>query len=215
MKIQIMAIFIFVFTAGCTVAIQPRLNSSLSMAAFDNMKSINLHDVDIALYFEPELKNLKVTQKIKSGEFTFKIGESFSVKFLKALAYSFRAIHLSEKPSYSGTERMDAILRITLEDSDINMGVKTGFTTVSTETYTRLSIRAEIYDLNEKRVVWVGSTQADESVSHQEMGQMTYQEAGRGIASSIDTTIDKAIGNLINQMTKSANLKKYIHNWEG
>ncbi|NWH06913.1 hypothetical protein [Desulfobacter latus] len=209
---------VFLFTlgifCGCTVAVQPRLNSSLGMDAFENMKSIDLHDVDVALYFDPKLKDLKVNQKLKMGEFTFDIGRSFSAKFLKALAYSFKTIHLSGTPAYKGTESIDAIVRVTLEDVDMNMGVKSGFATVSTETYTRLSIRAEIYDQKEKRVVWVGTTQAKESGKHEEMGQMTYQEAGRGIACSVDTTVDKAIGNLINQMSKSSNLSKYISTWE-
>lgn len=199
---------------SCTVAVQPSLNSSLGMDAFENMKTIDLHDVDVALYLDSKLKNLEVKQKLKMGEFTFGIGKSFSVKFIKALSYSFRTIHLADKRNFTGEEPIDAIVRVTLEDVDMNMGVKTGFSTVAAETYTRLSIRAEIYDLTEKRVVWVGTTQANESGKHEEMGQMSYQEAGRGIASSVDTTVDKAIGNLINQMTKSSNLRKYVSIWE-
>lgn len=109
---------------------------------------------------------------------------------------------------------MDALMRVDLQDVDVNMGVKSGFSTVSTEGYTRLSIRAEIRDIKENKTVWVGTTQAKETGRHEEMGQMTYQEAGRGFATSIDKAIDIAIGSLINQMSKSRNLNLYIAKWE-
>ena len=109
--------------------------------------------------------------------------------------------------------QIDGLMRVGFQDVDVNMGVKSGFSTVSTESYTRLSIRAEILDLNEKKTVWVGTTQANDPGAHEEMGQMTYQEAGRGFAASIDKAIDKAIGSLINQMGKSQNLNHYIDKW--
>ena len=43
---------------------------------------------------------------------------------------------------------------------------------------------------------------------------MYYQEAGRGYAMAIDSTIDKAIGDLISDMSKSQNLSVYIDKWE-
>jgi hypothetical protein len=46
------------------------------------------------------------------------------------------------------------------------------------------------------------------------MGQMTYQEAGRGFAMSIDSVVDKAIGDIIQQMSKSQNLQNYFIKWQ-
>lgn len=43
---------------------------------------------------------------------------------------------------------------------------------------------------------------------------MTYQEGGRGAAIAIDSAIDKAIGDLLSDMSKSQNLSLYIDKWE-
>ena len=200
--------------AGCAVKVHPVLNSSLGIDAFENMKKIDPQDVSIALYIDPKLKDLKVSQKLKMGEYTFQMGDAFSVKLIKAISYKFRTIILIDTPNYTGDVPMDALMRVSLQDVDVNMGVKSGFSTVSTEGYTRLSIRAEIRDIKENKTVWVSATQAKETGTHEEMGQMTYQEAGRGFAASIDKAIDKALGSLINQMSKSRNLNLYIDKWE-
>lgn len=199
---------------GCAVKVQPVLNSSLGIDAFENMKKIELQDVSIALYIDPKLRNLKVSQKLKMGEYSFEMGNAFSVKLIKAISYKFKTIILIDTPNYTGSDPIDALMRVGLQDVDVNMGVKSGFSTVSTESYIRLSIRAEIRDIKENKTIWVGTTQAKETGAHEEMGQMTYQEAGRGFAVSIDKAIDKAIGSLINQMSKSQNLNLYIDKWE-
>jgi len=195
---------------GCAVKVHPLLNSSLGIDAFENMKKIDPQDVSIALYIDPKLRNLKGSQKLKMGEYSFEIGSAFSVKLIKAISYKFKTIILIDKPNYTGNESLDGLMRVSLQDVDINIGVKSGFSTVSTESYTRLSVRAEIRDINEDKTVWVGTTQAKETGAHEKMGQMTYQEAGRGFAASID----KAIGSLINQMSKSQNLNLYINKWK-
>lgn len=199
--------------AGCAVKVHPVLNSSLGIDAFENMKKIDLQDVSIALYIDPKLRNLKVNQKLKMGEYSFKMGNAFSVKLIKALSYKFRTIILIDTLNYTGRDPIDALMRISLQDVDVNMGLKSGFSTVSTESYTRLSIRADIREIKENKTIWVGTTQAKETGAHEEMGQMTYQEAGRGFAVSIDKAIDKAIGSLINQMSKSQNLQLYVEKW--
>ena len=210
--IMLLSLVVAVTFTGCAVKISPGLNSSLGMEAFNNMKTIELHDVSVSLYIDPKLKNLVINQKIEMGEFSFDIGNAFSVKFIKALTYYFRTINIVGTPNYTGTPT-DAIIRVTLQDVDINTEVKTGFSTVSTGTYTRLSIRGEIYDIDELEIVWEGTTRAVTG-KHKEMMQMSYQEAGRGIASAVDGAIDKAVGDLINQMTKSSNLRNYIEKWE-
>lgn len=199
---------------GCAVSVTPVLNSSLSMDAFEKMGKVDVQDVKIALYIDPKIKELKMEQNVQSGKFSFNIGRAFSAKLIKALAYNFKTIYFIENPNYTGTDTIDAIMYVNLEDVDLNLSLKSGLTTVSAETYARLSIRAEIKDFNEKKTIWVGTTQAKESATHQELGPMYYQEAGRGYAMAIDSAIDKAIGDVICDMSKSQNLRSYIDKWE-
>ena len=210
MKRYFILLFVMVFVSSCTVTVTPRLDSSLGRDAFTNMGKIDLREAAIALYIEPKLSELKVNQEIKMGKFSFDIGNAFSVKLIKALSYTFRTIYFIEKPNYTGSDTVDAIMRISLHDVDVSSDVKTGFWKVSTDSYTRLSIRAEIYDIEKKKTVWVGTTQAKETGAHEEWAQMTYQEAGRGFAESINKAIDRAIGELIKQMGKSSNLRLYL-----
>jgi len=199
---------------GCAVNVSPVLNSSLSMDAFEKMGKIDVQDIKLALYIDPKIKELRIEQNVQSGKFSFNVGRAFSAKLIKALAYNFKTIHFIESPNYTGTDTIDAVMYVNLEDVDLNLSLKSGLTTVSAETYTRLSIRAEIKDFEEKKTIWVGTTQAKESATHQELGPMYYQEAGRGYAMAIDSAIDKAIGDLISDMSKSQNLSVYIDKWE-
>ena len=157
---------------GCAVNVTPVLNSSLSMDAFEKMGKIDVQDVKLALYIDPKIKELKLEQNVQSGKFSFNIGRAFSAKLIKALAYNFKTIHFIESPNYTGTDTIDAVMYVNLEDVDLNLSLKSGLTTVSAETYTRLSIRAEIKDFEEKKTIWVGTTQAKESAIHQELGPM-------------------------------------------
>ena len=205
---------------GCTVNLnlKPVLSSSLSMDAFEKMGKIDLHDVKMALYIDPKLKELKVDQNIKvtytTGHFSLLIGKAFSVKLIKALSYYFRTIYFIESPDYAGTDTIDAIMYINMEDIDVNLGLKLGITQLSTETHTRFSIRAEIKDADEKKTVCVVTSQEEETINNQGQGPMYFQEAERQFAIALDNAIDKAIVNLINQMNKSQDLRSYIDKWE-
>ncbi len=219
MKSIILIAFVIVVTLfgiiGCAINVTPVLNSSLSMDAFEKMGKIDMQDVKLALYIDPKIKELKASQTVKMGNFSFDIGKAFSAKMIKALAYNFRTIYFIDKPDYSGTDTVDALMYVNLQDVDVNLGLKEGFTTTSTEAYVRLSIRAEIKDIEDKKTIWVGTTQAKESASHQDAkGYMSYQEGGRGYAMVIDMSIDKAIGDLISDMSKSQNLRSYIEKWK-
>jgi hypothetical protein len=68
--------------------------------------------------------------------------------------------------------------------------------------------------MESKDTAWVGTTQAQTTGKHEEMAQMTYQEAGRGFAAGIDMAIDKVVGNLIHQMEKSQSLSSHLKTWE-
>ena len=218
MKKKLWLLFLVALTfaglSGCAVKVSPSLSSSLGMDAFENMKKIDLRDVSLALYIDPNIKNLKADQNIKMGEFSFYIGKAFSVKLIKALAYNFRTIYILDQLNYADFKDVDAVMIVGLQDVDVNLGVSTGLVKVSSEAAMRLAIRAEIKDIEEQKTIWVGTTQAKESGKYEEMGQMTYQEAGRGFAMSIDSVVDKAIGDIIQQMSKSQNLQNYFIKWQ-
>lgn len=200
---------------GCSaVNVEPVLNSSLSMAAFDKMKKIEQHNVKLALYIEPKIKELQLNQNLRLGRYTFDIGNAFSAKLIKALSYSFKNLYFLDTPEYAENDFADAIMYVNLQDIDADFKTRSGFSNVYAESYVRFSIRAEIKDVGEKKTVWVGTTQAKTTESHQEYGSMAYQEAGRGYAAAIDNAIDNAIGDLINDMSKSQNLSMYLEKWE-
>lgn len=205
---------IIILCTSCTVKVNPVLETSLGMNVFERMKVIDQHDASIALYMDPKIKDLQIQQKIRSGEFSFNIGKAFSVKLIKALAYSFKTIHLVNQPTYKGSDLVNGLMRVTLQDVDVNLQVKPGWSNVTTEAYTRLSIRAEIQDIETKKTIWVGTTRAHQTGKTEEYARMTYQEAGRGFAVGIDEAIDNAIGDLIGQMQKSKNLQEYFGKWE-
>lgn len=209
-KELLLMVGLLVWISGCAVQVTPALNSSLGMDAFTSMRTINVRDVSLALYIDPKVRGLSATQEVRAGHYTFPIGSALSAKLVKALAYHFKEIILIDEPHYSGPKPVGALMRVTLQDADVNMGVKPGFAKVSTESYVRLSVRAEIQDIQEKKTVWVGTTQTKETGTHEEMGQMSYQEAGRGFAAGIDIAIDKAVGDLMFQMSKSQNLAEFL-----
>lgn len=184
------------------------------MGAFEEMRKIDLRNASIALYIDPKLRDLKEERKINVGEFSFPIGQAFSAKLIKALAYNFRTIYILDEPIYKGTDHVNAVMNVSLQDADMNIGVAPGFAKVSANSYARLAIRAEIQDAGEKKIVWVGTTQAKESASYEELGKMSYQEAGRGFAMAMDSVVDKAIGDIIQQMSKSQSLQTYLVKWE-
>jgi hypothetical protein len=209
---------LFNIIACSTIKVTPPLNMSLGMDAFENMKKIDTRNVSLALYIDSKIKQLQVTQQIHSVEFSFPVGKAFSTKMIKALAYNFKTLYFIEEPSYKGTDPADSIMRVILADVDLNTSLTGGgqFSTVSAESYMRLSIRATIDDIGEKKTVWVGATQAKESGLQQafHIRFMPPHEAGRGFATTIDSAIDKAIGDLINQMRESKELNEYIFKWE-
>lgn len=207
-------ILFLTFFTGCQIKVEPVLSSSLGISAFVNMKKVQLHDASVALYLDPEIRKLIIERKIRAGNFTFQVGEALSVKLIKALTYTFKAVYLIDKPAYTGPDKVDAIMSVSLQDIDVNLEVNSGFASVSTKSYTRFAIRAEMKDTVSKDTVWVGTTQSQTSGKHEEMAQMTYQEAGRGFAVGMDTAIDKVVGELIHQMGKSQNLVKYLKKWE-
>lgn len=212
-KNVLMALIILIFS-GCQVKIEPVLSSSLGMSAFENMKKIQLRDASVALYLDDKIKNLKVERQIKQGTYTFPVGSSLSVKLIKVLTYTFKTVHLLDSPVYKGSEKIDAIMKVTLQDVDVNLGVEAGFSTVSSTAYSRFVVRAEIRDAETGNVVWVGTSQSQSEGTHSESNMMTYQEAGRGFAEGMDVAVDQVVGNLIHQMGKSSSLASNLDRWE-
>ena len=199
--------------AACTVNVSPPLGTSLGMRAFESMKVIERHNISVGLYIDPKLRSYKVTATIRSGNYEFNLGEALSTKLIKALAYQFNRVKLAENLADAKTE--DAIFIISLKDIDVQLKAVSGLAKVEAKSYVRLALRAELRDTKNNRIVWVGTTDAKEELVHEEMGEMHYQEAGRGFARAIDRAIDHAIGDILAQMSKSANFKKYVNEKEG
>jgi hypothetical protein len=201
---------------GCSkVKVSPSLSSSLSYNAYKNMEVIDVRDASVGVIFDKDLMNAESKQTLKMGEFSFQIGESFAVKFIKALSHQFRRVVLLKNSQDMHNDNiLDAIMRVKLQDIDSSMQVNQGFMKVSTEAYARINVRAELRDVGEEKIIWVGISQVNHTGKWEEMERMPYQEAGRGFADSFDKAIDKAIGDLLNQMQKSQNLKKYFDKWE-
>ena len=123
----ILLILFLTFFTGCQIKIEPVLSSSLGMSAFENMKKVQLHDASIALYLDPKIKKLKVERAIRAGDFSFPVGDALSVKLIKALTYTFKTVYLIDKPAYTGSDKVDAIMSVTLQDVDVNLEVNTAF----------------------------------------------------------------------------------------
>ena len=214
LKTTLFTVLFFILSGCQQIKVEPVLSSSLGITAFQNMEKIQLHDVSLALYLDDKIKNLVIEKEIRAGKYKLEVGNALSVKLIKALTYTFKTVHLVKKPSYAGPEKIDAMMLVTLQDVDMNLDVKIGFVSVETESYSRFAIRAEIKDMESKDTAWVGTTQAQTTGKHEEMAQMTYQEAGRGFAAGIDMAIDKVVGNLIHQMEKSQSLSSHLKTWE-
>ncbi len=193
---------IMLFGSGCTTVykIESALSTSPGIEVFESMKKIKTRNVDLALHIDKKIRELEVSATSASDpnsyivfEHSFPMGSAFSAKFIKTLSYNFRTIHLIENSQYKGQDSVDAVMTITLQDVDVNL-----------PHYIRLSIRAEIRDFEENKPIWIGTT-----------GHATQSDASRSIPeAAIDKGIDKAIGDLIRQMTKSQNLQKYLNKWE-
>ena len=93
----IIILYLTIFT-GCQIKIEPVLNSSLGMSAFENMKKVQRHDASIALYLDPKIKKLMIEREIRAGNFSFPVGNALSVKLIKALTYTFNTVYLIDKP---------------------------------------------------------------------------------------------------------------------
>ncbi len=201
-------LFALVISAGCTkVQVKPELGTSLSYEAFSSMQVIKMREVSLGLYLSPKLLEATASQSIKMGQFDFAIGKALAVKLTKAMAYQFQEVHiLNDAASKDGIQ---AMMRVELQDIDSKMNVKPGWSTVSAESYTRLAIRAELLDVATGKVMWVGTSQVNQTGGVNEQ-ILTYQEAGRGFAAGFDAAIDKAIGDILSQMNKSQNLREYF-----
>ena len=210
----VLSIFIALSIFGCSkVQVNPPLSTSLGYSAFENMETINVRDASVGLVFDQKLLNAKSQQNIKMGNFQFDLGKSFAVKLIKAVSHQFKEIRIYDKAEKPGDKNVDALMRVSLEDIDVSMDYNQGFSKVSTEGYTRLSVRAELKEVESNRVVWVGTSQVNHTGGIEEK-ILTYQEAGRGFAQGFDKAIDIAIGELLQQMQKSENLEKYFEKWE-
>lgn len=210
------------------VYVAPSLSTSLSYNAYKNIEKIDIRDASIGLFFGKDLLNAKIHQNKKMGEFDFEIGKSFAVKFIKALSHQFKTILLIDKVSETNKYDLDAIMRVSLQNIEYFNGVKKEILQDSVDRYTRLSVRAELRDLKEQKIIWVGTSKVDHT-GDIEKKMSTHQETGRRLAKGYDKSIDInvcellkgydkaidiAVGELLKQMQKSQKLNKYFVKWE-
>ncbi|MEM3434080.1 MAG: hypothetical protein QXP27_07890 [Candidatus Methanomethyliaceae archaeon] len=197
---------------GCaeTVHISPTLNSSLGLKAFETMRTIDRQNLALGFEIDPEVKDFVLSAEIVKGSYRFRLGEVLYVKFIKALAYRFKSIIFVQKGTHPGGDTIDAILKIQIKDADVDVQRKAGWAMVEAVSHIRLTIRAELLDPKDRKTIWVGTSQTVQTYSHQEGSFMLYQELGRGMAQAIDASIDQAVGEILEQMVKSANFQEFL-----
>jgi hypothetical protein len=105
------------------------------------MGEIRRRNVFIALYIPPEFRNLTLEQQLRNGNFRFPIGEAFATKLVKALSYNFDRIRIMKTSDDLGSQRPDAVMRIELQDADLNVAATPGFATVDASSYLRHVLR--------------------------------------------------------------------------
>jgi hypothetical protein len=198
---------------ACTVNVDTPLSKTFGYSTFENMGEIRRRDVYIGLFIAPEFRNLTLEQKLNNGNFRFPVGEAFASKLVKALSYNFDRIRIMKKPDDFGTPHPDAVMRVELQDADLNVAATPGFATVDASSYLRLAVRAQLTDPT-GRVVWVGAATSKGEYSGQTLMQMRYLEAGHYYAIGVDLAVENAVADLVRQVTQSESMQSNLDQWE-
>ena len=202
-----------VFLPACTVNVDTPLSKTFGFTTFENMGEIRRRNVFIGLYIPSEFRNLTLEQQLRNGNFRFPVGEAFATKLVKALSYNFDRIRIMKKPDDFGAQRPDAVMRIELQDADLNVTATPGFATVDASSYLRFAVRAQLTEPG-GRVVWVGAATSKGEYSGQTLLQMRYLEAGHYYAIGVDLALENAVADLVRQITQSENMQKNLDQWE-
>lgn len=201
------------FLTACTVNVDTPLSKTFGFTTFENMGEIRRRNVFIGLYIPSEFRNLSLEQQIHNGNFRFPVGEAFATKLVKALSYNFDRIRIMRKPDDFESQRPDAVMRLELQDADLNVSATPGFATIDASSYLRLAVRAQLTE-PDGRVAWVGAATSKGEYSGQTLMQMRYLEASHYYAIGVDLAIENAVADLVRQITQSENMQKNLDQWE-
>jgi len=198
---------------GCTSVQAPSLSTSLGLPAFENMGELYQRNASIAVYIEPKARDLMLQGEYKYTKFEFRAGQAFTVKLLKALSYQFNRVVILKNLQSKPEPPVDAVMTVTLQDADMSFKINPGFAIITTSSFARLAMRAELRD-GQGTVVWVGTARSEGQGEGQARGQLTEQEAARQIALGVESAIDTTVADLIKQITQSPNMRRYLQEWE-
>ena len=198
--------------AACTTVQAPPLSTSLGLPALENMGELYQRNAAIAVYVEPKLRDLMLRGEYKLTKFEFRAGGAFVAKLLKALSYNFNRVVILKSMERKPEPPTDATMTVALQDADMSFEIKPGFATVTTTSFARLVVRAELRD-DQGKVVWVGAARS-EGQGEGQSRMLTEEEAGRQIALGVESAIDITVADLIKQMTQSPNMRRHLQEWE-
>lgn len=197
---------------GCTSVQVPPLSTSLGLPAFENMGELYQRNASIAVYVEPKARDLMLRGEYKYTTFEFRAGQAFTVKLLKALSYQFNRVVILKSLQSKPEPPVDAVMTVTLQDADMSFKINPGFAIITTSSFARLAMRAELRD-EQGTVVWVGTARSEGQGEGQARGQLTEEEAARQIALGVESAIDTTVADLIKQITQSPNMQRYLQEW--
>lgn len=205
------ALLLLILT-GCTSVQTPHLSTSLGLPAIENMGELYQRNASIAVYIEPKVRDLTLNGEYKYTKYHFQAGQAFTVKLLKALSYQFNRVVILKSLQTKPDPPPDAVMTVTLQDADMTFKITPGFATVTTSSFARLVIRAELRDTH-GTIIWVGTARS-EGQGEGQSRMLTEEEAARQIALGVESAIDNTVADLIKQMTQSPNMRRYLHEWE-
>lgn len=198
---------------GCTSIQTSSLSTSLGLPALENMGELYQRRASIGVYIEPKIRDLMLRGEYRYTIFEFRAGQAFAAKLLKALSYQFNRVVILKNLQSKPEPPVDAVMTVALQDADMSFEINPGFAVITTSSFARLAIRAELRD-QQGTVVWVGTARSEGQGEGQARGQLTEQEAARQIALGVESAIDTTVADLVKQMTQSPNMRRYLQEWE-
>lgn len=212
MRNYILIGLITLFLSGCSTVSEVDLNSSLGLTVFKNMGFIKQHNANLGICVDDKIENLVIERKKGEIAYKYNVGDTFTVKLIKALSYNFNGLQLLDNNTFPDNSNLDAILFVELQDVDMSSKYKSGWAAVTATSEGRISIKGTIKD-KEGKIIWVGTAREEGKGSKAAYGGM-YGATGEEQAAGIDEAIELVVSSLVKQMFLSNNLQSNITNWE-
>jgi hypothetical protein len=205
------------FVTGCAkhVTIRPPINSSLGLTVFQALGEIDRAPVHIGLPLEPRLQNEKISVAGELGTAEIAIGEVLSSKLIQAFSYKFERISLvndiTNAPPLVFTVGLDGEGPAVGVDIAMYSHLGTGGGTFEATAKVDTRLRATLSDNGES--IWIGHARLVE--------EMVAGGAGYGViegssqAAELTSRItDKLVADLMLQMQRSTELKKFFERYK-